>query len=375
MAPRQPSSTLRYTLAPDDGALHALQETFKDYALMMEILAELATRESGSNLVVLHGLAYEAIRARTRLPSRLVTLGLRDFAARRGGEDVSGVPLDHKLYALKSASSLTISTVFGRVTIPFDVSGYLDGWKGALPARLIFDRGAFELRVGVTPNTLPTQEKTMMHEGILSRAGRLIAGVAHATIDKAEGLNAVAVIEQAIREIDGAAEETRADLGKARAEEYRIKSRRQELTDEITTLDGKIRLAMSEKRDDLARAGVAHQIDLESQIAALDKALANVGERIDEGQQAMQAVIAARRDAEARLSEFKLSEARHGDGETDAPARRTPKRNIARATATVARLTGVPGGAAAPGPELDELERLHRERAITERLARFKSDS
>ena len=68
----------------------------------------------------------------------------------------------------------------------------------------------------------------MIHEGILSRMGRLIAGVAYATMEKAEGANGVAIVEQAIREIDSAAEEARAELGKAKAEEHRIASRRTE---------------------------------------------------------------------------------------------------------------------------------------------------
>ena len=110
-----------------------------------------------------------------------------------------GLPLDEKLYAIKGPSAVSISTVEGRVVVPFDVAGYSDGWKGALPARLVLDRDTFELRIGVTPN-IATEEKTMIHEGILSRMGRLIAGVAHATVEKAEGVNSVAVVEQAIRE-------------------------------------------------------------------------------------------------------------------------------------------------------------------------------
>jgi phage shock protein A len=238
---------------------------------------------------------------------------------------------------------------------------------------LVFDRGAYELRIGVTPNNLPTEEKAMVHEGILSRMGRLIAGIAHATVEKAEGINPVAVVEQAIREIDAAAEEARADLGKARAEEHRIESRRKEIVGDIAGLDEKIRFAVSQGRDDLAKAGVARQIDLESQVAALDKALADVAERIDEGQKAMQAVIAARHDADARVAELRRSEARHASEEDGPGARHTrASRKLDKASAAVARVTGVPGGAPARAPELDELEKLSRERAIEERLARFK---
>jgi phage shock protein A len=367
----QAKATLRYALAPDADAAAALRETIAEYAVMLDILADLAA-SAGANLVTLHTLAYEAVRKRTRLPSRLVTLGLRDFAARRAGDEIAGIPLDDKLYTIKSASELSISTVAGRVIVPFDVAGYVEGWKDVLPARLVFEQGTFELRIGVNPN-IATEEKTMIHEGILSRMGRLIAGVAYATIEKAEGINGVAIVEQAIREIDSAAEEARAELGRARAEEHRIASRRTEISQEIGALEEKIRFALKESREDLAKAAVARQIDLEAQSAAIEKALADVGERIDEGQKALQAVLAARRDAEARLSDLKRSVQKHdGDG-SNTGSRSSPDLTVAKASAAVTRVTGVPGGAPSSSAELDELDRLHRERAIAERLARFKT--
>lgn len=214
----------------------------------------------------------------------------------------------------------------------------------------------------------------MIHEGILSRMGRLIAGVAYATVDKAEGANRVAIVEQAIREIDAAAEDARAALGKARAEEHRIASRRREISDDIAALDTKIRIAVRENREDLAKVGVARQIDLEAQIEALDKALADVAERVDEGQKAIQAVLAARRDAEARLVDLKRSEEVHDADGTATGHRSGPDLAAARASAAVTRVTGVPGGAPAAAAELEELDRLHREQAINERLARFKTN-
>jgi phage shock protein A len=256
--------------------------------------------------------------------------------------------------------------------VPFDVAGYTDGWKGALPARLIFDHGAFELRIGVNPH-IATEEKTMIHEGILSRMGRLIAGVAYATMDKAEGVNGVAIVEQAIREIDSAAEEARAELGKAKAEEHRIASRRTEISQEVAGLDDKVRFALKEGREDLAKAAVARQIDLESQAGAIEKALADVAERIEEGQKAMQAVLAARREAEARLADLKKSEQKHdADGGTTG-RRSSPDLSVAKASAAVTRVTGVPAGTATGSAELEELDRMHRERAIAERLAQFKT--
>ncbi|NTF42860.1 PspA/IM30 family protein [Rhizobium rhizogenes] len=367
---------LRYELAPDAAARQAMDETFAAYGQMMRLLAEIVPDRAGANLVTLHELAYETIRERTALPARLVTLGLRDFAANRGEPaGTNRLPLDEKLFAIKGPSDLTISTVRGRIAVPFDVAGYFKGWDTNLPAYLIADGGHYAIHIGVTPNSPRTEENMTMNEGILSRMGRLIAGLANAAVDKVEGANKIAVIEQALHEIDAAADEARADLGKARAEEYRIQSRRTEIVDDLTALDAKIRLAISADREDLAKAGVARQIDLESQIAALDKALADANAQIDEGQKALQAVLATRREAEARLADFKRSVARHTPEEaTGGVPRATPAAGAARAAAAVSRLTGVPAGEPATSAELDELDRLHREQAIAARLARFKAN-
>ncbi len=359
----------------DDYGQQALADTFAAYAQMMRILQEVATPQAGANLVALHELAYERVREQTGLPARLVTLGLRDFAGHGGLVHTSPrLPLDEKLFAIKAPSLLTIATVRGRISARFDVAGYSAGWEGAFPASLVAYSDRYEIHIGVTPNTPRAQEHNVMNEGILSRMGRLIAGIANATIDKAEDVNKVAVVEQAIREIDAAADEARGDLGKAQAQEYRIQSRRGEIMADIKGLDEKVRVAISAGRDDLAKAGVARQIDLESQIAALDKALDDARSHVDEGQKALQAVLAARREAEERLGELKRSLNRYPETEAAAPRRREPTDRSARASAAVSRVTGVPAGERSGIVELDELDRLHRERAIEARLALLKSD-
>ncbi|OBZ95775.1 phage-shock protein [Pararhizobium polonicum] len=367
------TSILRYRLAPDSQARLALDDTFFAYTAMLQILEELAA-EGGSNLVTLHELAYETVRERTGLPARLVTLGLRDFASNRGRlPGPARLPLDDKLFAIKGPSDLTVATVRGRVAIPYDVAGYSRGTLNIFAAQLVADHGTYEIHIGVTPHSDRTEENMMMNEGILSRMGRLIAGIANAAVDKAEGTNKIAVVEQALREIDSAADEARTDIGKARAEEYRVQSRREEIVADLRKLDEKIRLAVSADRDDLAKAGVARQIDLESQIAALDKALTDAKIYLDEGQQALQAVLATRREAEARLADLKRSLAQFPEETATGRARSNPADGAARAAAAVSRVTGVPAGVNAGNAELDELDRLHREQAIEARLAQFKT--
>lgn len=369
-----PQYRLRYILAPSAEAREAIDATLSAYGDMFVILHELLSENAGANLVVLHEIAYETVRERTGLPARLVTLGLRDYATNKPSGPATRIPLDDKLYAIKGHSDLTIATLHGRVAVPFDVAGYSTGWDDIFPAYLTVTNDAYEIHIGVTRNS-PRMEDSMMNEGILSRMGRLIAGAANAAIDKAEGVNKIVVIEQAIREIDAAADEARADLGKAKAEEYRIANRRREISEDMIALDQKIRLAVSEGRDDLAKAGVSRQIDIEAQIAALDKALLDAKEHMDEGQKALQAILATRREAEARLVDYKRSIAAHAPELANATRKADPTAHADRASAAVSRMTGVPAGEHASSAELDELDRLHREKAIEARLARFKADS
>lgn len=370
------TAILRYELAPGQAAREALDETIAAYATMFSMLREeITTGKAGANLVTLHDLAYEAVRTRTRLPARLVTLGLRDFASSLGHKPVvDRLPLDEKLFTIKGPAVLTIATVRGRVSIPYDVIGYSNGQLEVFNAQLLAQNGRYEILIGVTPHSHRTEGNIMMNESILSRMGRLIAGLANNAVDKAEGSNKIVVVEQALREIAEAAQEARNDIGKARAEEFRILSRRKEIAADIQALDEKIKGAMDAGRDDLAKAGVARQIDLESQLSALDKAMDDVSSQIEDGQQALQAVLATQREAGARLAELKSSASRIIE-ETGASQGKPGALAAAnRAAAAISRVTSVPGSNSSAGAELDELDRLHRERAIEARLNAFKAN-
>jgi phage shock protein A len=210
----------------------------------------------------------------------------------------------------------------------------------------------------------------MLHEGILARMGRLLAAIASQTIDTAENSNKVALVKQAIREIDAGADEARRALGKSRAEEFRLKRRQDELNAEVAGLTQKIRFAIAENRDDLARAGVARQIDLESQGLALERAIDFIELEIDEQTKALQAMLGARREAEARLADLEQSLVVH---ETGRQVSATNTMSAERAMAAIARVTGVPASSVLGDKELDELDRLHREKEIAARLERIKS--
>jgi phage shock protein A len=308
----------------------------------------------------------------------MVLLGIRDFAARRtSGEELPGIPLDEKLYAIKGPTTLTLSTVHGRVAVHYDVAGYLDGWRGPAPARLVPSDAGFEIIVGVNPFIRSAEEKSMAYEGILSRVGRLVAGVAHSALEKAEQADPITFVEQAIREIDREAEAARSALGKHTAEQHRLESRTRELNAELATLSGRIAMAIQQGREDLAKAGIERQIDIEAQIGALEVAIGDVNERIREAQQAVHAVIAARREAETRLAELKRSLAQEQSSRsTGSGASRfvSPEDKAFRSLEAISRITGVPAsGGNLHASQMNELEKLHRDKTVEERLAAFKA--
>ena len=383
MGPPIADTALRYRLAPDPDAGAALQETFERYRRMMEMLDLIAAEKKiGANLVTLHAHAYEAVRKETGLPSRLVTLGLRDRAAYRaaGGRRL---PLDERLVNVKNAALLSVSTVRGRFEIPYHVLGYAKGWGHSAPAHLVQNDGSFEVHFGVAPNIPAEQETVMMAqnapaESLFSRAGRLLAGIAVEAIERAEGNNKQAVVKQAIREIEAAEQEARDDLARERAQEWRLKARQAEIAREMEALNAQIATAVAGGRDDLARSGIARQMDLEAQFEVVGKALEESEDKIETVLTTLRAIMSGLQDAEARLAELKKSEEQETASKSGGAKRAAGHANAgaksAKASRAIARTIGVPASMA-PSKDIDELSKLHRDKEIAERLAKLKSES
>ena len=301
----------------------------------------------------------------------MVTLGLRDHASRQAGTPIAGLPLDGRLYAIKSPTHLSLSTVEGRRLIPYSVAGYAPGWSDHAEARLMLKDDETLILVGIA-SAVKQKESIMSTEGILSRIGRVIAGVAHGSVDALEGANAIATVEQSIREIDAVADDARAGAGKARAEEHRLKAKIAEINDEIEDLAAKIEHGLASGREDLVKPVIGLQIDLEAQRAALETALAEAVEKIEESGKALQAVNLARQDAVARLECAEARARVREEGNGSASASVSNDNRLSRSLDTIERVTGVSGRPTTGTSEVEELARMQREKEIQDRLARYK---
>lgn len=224
-----------------------------------------------------------------------------------------------------------------------------------------------------------------MSESMANRVGRLISGSVHALIDAVENAAPEAVMEQALREIDGAVDEVRAELGKVLAAKHLANKRLAEENRKHEELGARIELALKEQREDLAEAAVARQFDIEAQLPVLEGSIADGLTRQKELEAYVAALSARRREMEEELNQFRAAQrvqaAAAANGAAPAGAGAAVGRKVAQAESAfarvIARAGGVPAGSGmnADMAKLAELEEIARRNRIRERLDAIKAKS
>jgi len=191
-----------------------------------------------------------------------------------------------------------------------------------------------------------------MSESITVRVGRIISGGLNAMVDAMENASPEMVMEQVLREIDGAIDEVRSELGRASVAKHLANSRLMEENRRHDTLSDQIAAAVEQGRDDLAEAGIAEQLDIEAQIPVLERAITEAGEKEQELEGYIKALQAKKRELRAELQRF--AESRHSaEGAADSAGGDGVAAQVARAESAfdrvVAKQTGLPGGREAAG--------------------------
>jgi phage shock protein A len=221
-----------------------------------------------------------------------------------------------------------------------------------------------------------------MADSLKTRVGRIIAGSVHALVDHLENHAPLAVMEQSLREADTVIGEVRHELGRTSANRHLAQQQHAHLNGQHATLAEQIDQALAAGRDDLARAAVARQLDIEAQIPVLETTLADLARQESELTGYVAALLAKQREMADALEAFRQSRATA----TQAPAAppggaNAVQQRIDAVTGAFDRLyarqTGLAGtdrshtlDQAAKLKELDELVRDHK---IAERMARLKT--
>lgn len=226
-----------------------------------------------------------------------------------------------------------------------------------------------------------------MSESLASRVGRLVSATAHALVEAVENMAPEMAIEEAIREVDGAIDDVRSELGLTLSRQHMASKRLAEENRRHDDLSEKIGVALAEGRDDLAEAAVGQLIDIEAQIPVIEETLAETRKLQGQLEGFVSALQARKREMAEELAHFRAAAreaeaALAGDpaeggilpgGKVDTALRRADAA-FGKAVETAG---GVAGSARIPSPEIaglrSELDDLARKNRIKERLEAFKA--
>jgi len=221
-----------------------------------------------------------------------------------------------------------------------------------------------------------------MSENLASRVSRIIAGSFHALVDAVEEAAPEAVMEQAIREIDAAVADVRADLGTVEAQRHLTSKRLAEESKRHDDLSEQARIALGEGREDLATTAVERQIDIEAQIPILEARLAELADDKTRLEGYITALQAKKREMQNELASVRRMQAAQ-QSPTGTPTGRKGQsidRRADQASSAFDRiyqrqtgLQGLSGSAGENAAKLAELEDLARQNRVKERLAQLKA--
>ena len=124
-----------------------------------------------------------------------------------------------------------------------------------------------------------------------------------------------AMLEQAIREVDDAIEDVRAELGKIIAAKHVANKKLADKNAQHDDLSSKIEIALTEKREDLAEAAIAQQLDIEAQLPVLEQTIADASENEKELEGYIAALQAKRREMAEELKAFREAKAASNTGQ------------------------------------------------------------
>ena len=219
-----------------------------------------------------------------------------------------------------------------------------------------------------------------MVDSLRARVGRVVAGSVHALLDKIEDQAPEAMMQQAVRELDKVADEVRQELGRAAANRHLAQQQHAELNRRHAELSAHIEQALGQQRDELARAAVARQLDIEAQLPVLEATLGDLAREEAELKGYADALRGKKRDMEDAITAFIASRkavaspaSAVGAGQTQAKADAAAgafDRIYQRQTGLTAAAQGASLEQAAKLKELDDMVRANK---VEERLAQFKS--
>lgn len=220
-----------------------------------------------------------------------------------------------------------------------------------------------------------------MADSLRTRVSQIIVGSVHAMLDKIEDQAPEAMMEQAIRKVDIVVEEVRQELGVVTANRHLAQRHHAELNRRHLELGASAEEAVSLQREDLARAAITKQLDVEAQMPVVEGNLQDLAKQESELSGYVDALMGKKREMEEQLSSFRASRARAASPSGITPATSDSRLKVEDASAAFGKIferqTGISVGShklsVEEATKLKELDNLVHDKKVEERLARLKA--
>jgi phage shock protein A len=204
----------------------------------------------------------------------------------------------------------------------------------------------------------------------------VLSASAEDAVDALERASGASVMRETIRQVARAQDEVRTEQEALAARIALAKRRQGQARARIDDLNDKARFALGKDRDDLGKAALSRLLDLEAELARLDRVQAEAGEQSVRLDQCASALAQRKAQMEQALAAFEAARPDPAPGGDD-PARRDQalQRKVDRAQETFDRVMAAVGGNGAghTDDEEAEIDALRRSEALAERLAALRA--
>ena len=209
-----------------------------------------------------------------------------------------------------------------------------------------------------------------MNESITRRVARLISGNINALIEAAENSSPEIVMKESIREIQDAISEIKDSLGKSIVESKMISDKIKQLKETHSQLLEQSKIALKEDREDLAKAAIAKQMDIEAQKPILEENLKEVNASIKKDEEYIVALQGKIREMEDAIKAKQAYEKEQSNNTTVSQKADKAEQAFNRVAGLGSNLDQV---AVEEASKLAELADLQRNTNIEDRLAALKT--
>lgn len=215
-----------------------------------------------------------------------------------------------------------------------------------------------------------------MKDTLFGRISRIITANLDSLITNLEKQNPDAIMLHAINEVEAIIDDVREELGKVLASKHiatKELAHKSQLHEDLTA---RIEIALEKGEEELAKAGITEQLDIEAQIPIIEKTITDCVEEENTLNSYIQALKAKVNEMKIKMSQLNdIKEENQSNKNTFGPNTKkleNAENTFERIFSNPSNIKSISNKNLEQKAKLQDLERLERDNRIAERLASYK---